>query len=36
MHKALADRLTRAETALVNDATINPGKKSAKDLGVDL
>ncbi|HEU4545110.1 MAG TPA: hypothetical protein VFR88_02340, partial [Microlunatus sp.] len=35
-HKALADRLTKAETALVNDATINPGKKSAKDLGIDL
>jgi hypothetical protein len=35
-HKALADRLTKAETALVNDATINPGKKSAKDLGSDL
>ena len=35
-HKALADRLTKAETALVNDATINPGKKSAKDLGTDL
>ncbi len=35
-HKALADRLTRAETALVNDATINPSKKNAKDLGPDL
>jgi hypothetical protein len=36
-HKALADRLTRAETALVNDEKINPGKKkSAKDLGAAL
>ena len=36
VHKALADRLTRAETALVNDATVNPNKKNAKDLGLDL
>jgi hypothetical protein len=36
VHKALADRLTRAETALVNDSKINPDKKSAKDLGVAL
>ncbi len=35
-HKALADRLDRASTALVNDATVNPSKKNAKDLGVDL
>ena len=36
VHKALGDRLTRAETALVNDSKINPDKKSAKDLGVAL
>ena len=36
VHKALGDRLTRAETALVNDAKVNPGKKSATDLGADL
>lgn len=35
-HKALADRLDRASTALVNDATVNPSKKNAKDLGADL
>lgn len=36
VHKTLAERLTRAETALVNDTKVNPGKKSATDLGVDL
>ena len=36
VHKALADRLTRAETALVNDPTVNPDKKSATDLGAAL
>ncbi len=36
VHKALAERLTRAETALVTDTKINPDKKSAKDLGVAL
>ncbi|HEY5979815.1 MAG TPA: hypothetical protein VIT41_09285 [Microlunatus sp.] len=35
-HKALAARLTQAESALVADAKINPGKKSATDLGADL
>ena len=33
VHKALAGRLTAAETALVNDATVNPGKANAQDLG---
>lgn len=36
VHKTLADRLTRAETSLVDDAKLNPDKKSAKDLGVAL
>jgi hypothetical protein len=36
VHKALADRLTQAETALVNNGSINPDKKSATDLGVAL
>ena len=36
VHKTLGERLTKAETALVNDVKINPDKKSAKDLGVAL
>ncbi len=33
VHKSLAGRLTTAETALVNDATVNPGRATAQDLG---
>jgi hypothetical protein len=33
VHKSLAGRLTTAETALVNDATVNPGRANAQDLG---
>jgi hypothetical protein len=33
VHKSLASRLTTAETALVNDATVNPGKANSQDLG---
>ena len=33
VHTSLAGRLTTAETALVSDATVNPGKANAQDLG---
>jgi hypothetical protein len=36
VHKALADRLTPAETAMVTGSKINPDRKSAKDFGVAL
>ena len=36
VHSSLADRLTRAESALVGDATANPSKLKAEDLGTSL
>ena len=36
VHKQLADRLDRAQSALVGDATINPQGQSAADLGTTL
>jgi D-alanyl-D-alanine carboxypeptidase len=36
VHRALADRLTRAEASLVADATVNPSSLNAKDLGRSL
>jgi hypothetical protein len=36
VHSSLADRLTRAESALVGDAKINPGKLGSEDLGTSL
>ena len=35
-HRSLADRLTRAEAALVADPTVNPGKSAPKELGTTL